>query len=104
MGLLTFWIVAATYSATRLIVWDTWPPAAWFRDRIRARWGRDSWQDELVRCPWCMSTWVAAVIVAGTAATVGLRYPVLVWLGARALVGLVALNLDAAPPDPDDED
>jgi hypothetical protein len=47
------------------------------------------WLAELVSCPWCVSGWLAAVLTAAVAFTVGVPAPVLVWgavWGASALL------------------
>ncbi|MDN5919004.1 MAG: DUF1360 domain-containing protein [Pseudonocardia sp.] len=51
---------------TRLVTDDTWPPAVAARtaairwaDRHTPRWSHG------IDCPWCMSPWIAAALVAG---------------------------------------
>ena len=101
--MLVLLVVLTVHRLTRLVTWDAFPPAAAFRAGVRERWGKGSWQDYLVRCPWCVSMYVAAVVCAATAWTVGLAWPVLVAAAASTVTGLVAGNLDAPPDDEDDE-
>lgn len=53
----------ATARLTRLIVHDTYPPAAWLRDRWRALVRNGEWSN-LVDCHWCAAPYVAAVVLA----------------------------------------
>jgi len=53
----------ACYRATRLVTRDSVPIFRVPRDAVLDRWG-DSAIGEWVTCPWCMSIWLAAPIVA----------------------------------------
>lgn len=46
-----------------------------------------------VTCPWCVGMWVSALIVGVDALVLGnLPYPVLLWLAASAVTGLLAAH------------
>lgn len=45
---------------------------------------------ELMSCPWCVSAYVSAAVVAGTWLAIGLPVPVLMWPAAWALGALLA--------------
>lgn len=55
----------------------------------RSKWS-PQWLADLVSCSWCAGGWVAAAVVAGTDAAVGLPAPVLVWPAVWALGSLLA--------------
>lgn len=81
---------------TRLVTADTWPPAEQARravyDRVEAHapgWGHG------IDCPWCMSPWIAAAVVAlhETAARAGrgrLAVLALLPLAISTIVGTLA--------------
>lgn len=94
--LLVVLVFLTVYRVTRLIVADTFPPMAAMRDAIEDRWGTDSWQNYLANCPWCVSGYVAAGVVAATAWTVGLPYPLLMIPAASALTGIIDTYVDPA--------
>lgn len=53
----------------------------------------DTWQSKrayLLSCPWCVSPWVGGAVTLGTMWTVGLPSPVLVWLAASSVTGLLS--------------
>lgn len=63
---LPFWLVVdglAVYRLARLLTRDSMPLIARPRDAIAARWG-DRALGELVVCPWCVSIWLAAGVLA----------------------------------------
>lgn len=96
MALLVALIALTSYRVTRLLVRDQFPPIEVQRTRIAARWGDESWQAYLSRCPWCAGVYVSAVVVALTHLVVGgFPTPVLVWGTAAASVGLLSA-LDVA--------
>lgn len=69
---------------TRLLTVDEFPPIKVQRMRVLDRWGPDSWQAYLSRCPWCMGVWMSGAVTAATwLALDGFPMPVLVW-GAAA--------------------
>lgn len=55
----------AVYRLTRLLIRDTLPPIPRVRDYVLARWP-DRALTELVVCPWCISFWLAAAVLAAT--------------------------------------
>lgn len=92
VALLVVLTCLATYRLTRLLTADAFPPVAALRDRIEGRFGEDSSVTYLANCPWCVSVYVGAAVVAATDhfATGGLTAPVLVWATASAVTGLIA--------------
>ena len=82
----------ATYRATRLVVYDSFPPIKAIRDRIT----RPEWLHDLVTCHWCASGWISAALVAGTIwwAPHGCPLPWLMWPAAWGL-GAIAAGLTA---------
>lgn len=88
-------LVAILSSArlTRLLVVDSWPPAAWFRIKWD-EWtadedGNDGPWGALVHCPWCMAPWMT-LIVFGSGLLSGLH---LVWW---VIFGWLALSYVSA--------
>ena len=80
-----------SYRVTRLLVKDSFPPLEVQRTRVESRWGVDSWQAYLARCPWCMGVYVSGALTLATHHAVGgLPVPWLVWGAAAAAVGLLA--------------
>lgn len=61
--------ILASARLTRLLVVDSWPPAAWLRmkwdDLTAQENGDDGPWGALVHCPWCMAPWMS-LIVFGT--------------------------------------
>lgn len=55
----------------------------------RAKWS-PYWLAELITCPWCVSGWLSAAVVAAVALTVGVPAPVLVWGAVWAGAALLA--------------
>lgn len=53
----------AVFRLTRLVTRDSLPPLPWLRDRVTDRWG-DRAVADLAVCPWCLSWWVAVVVLA----------------------------------------
>lgn len=114
--LLTMLIMLATYRVTRLITRDKLPLIALPRDKFVERWGvyedepdktipigvRDRIQDGrrtnlfmrslayLWECDWCMSIWVGALVVYAVNYYVDVSLPVLQWLAASAVTGILA--------------
>lgn len=54
----------AVFRLTRLVVADQFPPVKRARERILQRWPATDWRVELLTCPWCVSFWIALVVVA----------------------------------------
>ena len=99
--LLTLLVVLAVHRLTRLAIADEIPVVKVPRDRIvdwldpvagrRGHWGGFGRSVAyLLGCPWCMSVWVGAFVVWGTAWTVGLPVPWLVWAAASSVTGWAA--------------
>lgn len=105
-------ICLTTFSLTRLVVKDTFPPIAWPRERI-LNWLEpdDDWRNShpysrphlgalgrttayLLTCPWCMSVWIGALVVYGFTWFVSVPLPVVAVIVARAVTGLIAVKLD----------
>ena len=105
-------ICLTTFSLTRLVIKDTWPPIAWPRERILNWLEPDlDWIAEhprarphlgalghtiayLITCPWCMSVWIGAGVVYAFTWFVSVPLPVVAVIVARAVTGLIAVNLD----------
>lgn len=87
----------ATYRITRLIVEDT----IWHTWRVRLHAAilgsgkQRLWRDklhELISCPFCISVWVAAAVVAATDAFTSVPLPFAAW-GAVAAGALVTWRI-----------
>lgn len=94
-------LVLTCYRLTRLLTTDSFPPIVAGRIRIAHRWGEHSWQAYLSECPWCVSVWIAAALVAVVDATVGVAYPLLAVPALSATTGILDTLLDG--PAVDDE-
>lgn len=84
-------IVLATYSATRFVVADAFPPMASARDWVLGKLGDEHWFSYLITCPWCASVYVSAGVVLVTDHYASVPLPWLVWLAARAVAGYLAV-------------
>ena len=104
-GTMTLVLLAlATARATRLIRDDTVfdRPRGWLLERLtRKDHGIGHWFYELLRCPWCVSGWLAAAAVAITDRYGSVELPGLAWLAvwwgacfAYWLVELIAESHD----------
>ena len=94
-------IALATHRLTLLVIDDriTQRPRLWaqgrFEDRYERRTGVHSDQEWLsagayfLSCPWCVGIWVAAAVTAGTSFVVDVPLPVLTWLAASTVTGLL---------------
>lgn len=63
---LPLWLLvdaAATYRLTRLLTRDTFPPTRRLREYVVRRWPKAS-LSELAVCPWCVSFWIGAGVLA----------------------------------------
>ncbi len=110
-------IVLVTFSVTRLVIKDTFPPLGVPRDHLINWWDPDDeWKIErmsrglpepqahwgavgrslryLMQCPWCMSVWVVAGVIWVFTLYVSVPLPWAVGIATRAVVGLIANNLD----------
>lgn len=87
-------VALATLYATYVVTRSEFPLVARLRDRVFDRWGEGSWQAYLATCAWCTAFYTSAALTAGTAASVGVTVPVLVWLGSAAVSGLVLEVVD----------
>lgn len=85
--------------ATRFLVADSFPPLAVARARFQDRYGPESWQTYLSRCPWCLGVWTSAAVTGAVTAWYGLPAPVLVWAAAAWVSGYLAV----AEPSSGDE-
>jgi hypothetical protein len=95
-------VVLATHRLTVLVVSDR--ILATPRDRLQARFerraeartatvSRDEWQSPfayLLSCEWCASIWIGGLVTGLTALTVGVALPVLTWLAASGVTGVLA--------------
>jgi hypothetical protein len=100
--LLVVLIVVAVHRVTRLLVADEIPLVKVPRDAAvnwldpevpgrRAPWGGFGRSVAyLIGCPWCMSMWVGAGLVALTTVFVSVPAPLLVWLAASSVTGWAA--------------
>lgn len=98
--LLVLVLVLAIHRLTRLLVRDNLPlghdvdgePDARWRMWVADRWGDDSWQVYLSTCPWCVSIYVGALVVGASCVVLerGVPAPILVWLTASTLTGVIA--------------
>jgi len=78
-----------TYRITRLVVEDE--IAAPMRDRVWDRWPPDSTRvGYLITCPWCVSVWVGAGVVAARAVAPAAWRPLSGALALSALAGVVS--------------
>ena len=83
---------------TRLVVADSYPPAAWIRMRWDALTHDGSWS-ELAHCGWCFSPYAAAVVFAPG---YFLHWPtwwyvVTCWLTASYLAGWFVFHDEGRP-------
>lgn len=92
MGWTLLLLTGACYRLTRLIARDQFPPLLKARIWIEVRYGTESWQAYLSQCSFCVSWYVATVLVLATDRIVphGLPLPVYWVLTASALTGLIA--------------
>lgn len=60
--------VVGTARLTRLLVFDTYPPAAWVRSRWEAITNDGPWAT-LVNCGYCAAPWIAVITIAWAWAT-----------------------------------
>lgn len=79
----------ACYRAVRLVTRDSVPIFRVPRDAVLDRWG-DTALGELVTCPWCMSVWLAAPILAARALVPAWWTPLSLVLALSAVTGLLA--------------
>jgi hypothetical protein len=111
-------ISLTTFSVTRLVIKDTFPPLGVPRNHLINWWDPDEdWIVErasdpakpipvahwgavgrslryLFTCPWCMSVWVGAIVTWIFTLYVSVPLPVVAVIVARAVTGLIARNLD----------
>lgn len=107
-GLLVVLLCLVIFRVTRLVIEDTFPPLGVPRKWLINYWDPDlDWLGEhldarphggrlgatlryLFSCPWCMSVWVGAVVIWLTTRWYEVPAPILVWLAASAVTGLLA--------------
>lgn len=76
-----------TYRLTRMVILDTLfdTPRIWFHGWLLGRTGRlRAKVYELVTCPFCISVWIAGVVVAAATIWRPVPDPVWVWLASAA--------------------
>jgi|SRR5688572_3064774 len=107
--LLIVLICIATFRGTRLVTRDKFPFIAIPRDAFVERWGvYEAQVDKTVsingkktnllmrslaylwECDWCSGMWVGGAVVYAATFYTAVPYPVLVWLTASAVTGLLA--------------
>lgn len=86
--LLVALVALASHRLTRLVTSDRIGDRP--RNAILARLDPDGLTAYLVTCSWCAGFWVAGLVTAVTAVTVGLPVPLLVWPATATVVGLLA--------------
>lgn len=109
MSVLVFILIAlATFRLTRMVTTDVVPFGS-MREAFVNRWGiYDDAADKKVaiggrrtngfmrklaylwECDWCASIWVGGILTLITVQFVSIPLPVLVWLSASAVTGLIA--------------
>ena len=96
-------VILATHRITTFIVSDKliegpreaiqmWAERRWLEKHPEVE-ESDTWQSKLaylLSCPWCVSPWVGGAVTLGTMWTVGLPSPILVWLAASSVTGLLS--------------
>lgn len=96
-------VILATHRITTFIVSDKliegpreaiqmWAERRWLEKHPGVE-ESDTWQSKLaylLSCPWCVSPWVGGAVTLGTMWTVGLPSPILVWLAASSVTGLLS--------------
>ena len=94
--LLVVLIVGAVWRVTRLITKDTIadPFRSWVENHTKAKAGRKVWTffDDLIVCPWCVSIYISAGLVALADRYYSVPAPVFVWLTASAVTGLLVMS------------
>lgn len=90
MALLCVLIALTSYRLTRLVAQDEFPPIAVARERVAGRWGDESWQAYLSRCPWCVGVYASGLVTLAAWLVLDLPVPFLVWGAAAAAVGFLA--------------
>jgi Protein of unknown function (DUF1360) len=104
--LLVLLMILTTHRGTRLVVQDDLPLVKIPRDRIASYFGRFDAAGNLIEgrqlgkvgwsiayvlgCPWCSSVWVGGLVVWATTWFASVPVPVLVWLAASSVTGLIA--------------
>jgi hypothetical protein len=83
----------SVFRLTRLVVFDTFPPVEWVRDRLageaRKAWS-PYWLSELLSCPWCASGWISLALTFGTWLFTPVPVPLLMWLASWAVGAWIA--------------
>lgn len=94
-GVRDFIVVALTvFFVTYVWTRSAFPPVKVFRQYVLDRFGNGSSPAYLVTCPWCAGFWIAVLVTAVTAWTVGIANPVLVAPAAAAVTGLLQVTAD----------
>jgi len=94
-------ICLASHRLTLLVIDDriTSRPRVWAQTKAEASYERRtgqrsgeewlSWGGYLLNCPWCMGAWISAAVTVGTMLVASVPLPVLVWLTASTVTGLL---------------
>lgn len=84
-----FFLAGTVYRLTRVITTDEWPPADWFRNKVKSRFGDDSSWYTLVTCNWCAGAYVGAVVFAWASYFLSIQLPIAQYFTAIAFTGFV---------------
>lgn len=90
MNLIVVLTVLTVFRLTHLVTDDLFPPVAAVRDAVARRFGAGSAITYLIRCQWCVSVYVGAVVVWIVDAHYGLPAPLMVWAAASAVTGYLS--------------
>lgn len=82
-------LILATFYVTYVVTQSDFPPIAFVRDHIIERWGLDGWLGYLSTCAWCASVYISAIFVIGTNQVTDIHLPLLVWLSAAGVTGIL---------------
>lgn len=82
----------AAFRLTRLALEDTFPPIERARSKLKQQVSADSWQRELMECPWCFGMYVAIVVVVVRRLAPRVWDPLANVLALSAAVGLITIR------------
>lgn len=88
-GFLLLLLTFTSFRITRLVIADTFPPIARFRDWIISKVDRD-WFESLMDCGWCAGSYISVAVVAIAWFFIPLHYPALYFFSVAALTGILA--------------
>lgn len=92
---LTYGVVYSRLLAAPRDAVQEWAERRWLAKHPGEPENSEEWRSLLayqLSCPWCVSPYVGAVVVAVTDLWVGLPTPVLVWLAAAGFTGAMLNN------------